>query len=275
VQRESDTKEAVAGRLLTYRQGIAGVLPCFRQVLKELDGSVGGDKGIQALVDAALPLITSDMPSRAPRGCPRVLLLGGPGANTEELGAALAQTYGVKHVSAIELLHSAALNGAKKAAAAMGKPDPLFAGDALIGPLVLKRLQMDDVRTCGFVLTGFPRTTMHAAYLAKNGVWLRHAVHLELDQKAALKLCTGRRYDPADGAQYHIDTNMPENEITAAHLVVHPKDEPNMVKMALKTWADSKAGLCNAYAKQLLVEDATRPERQLVERLATCFLGEL
>ena len=34
----------------------------------------------------------------------RVLLMGGPGSNAEQLGAALAQTYGAKHVSAIELL---------------------------------------------------------------------------------------------------------------------------------------------------------------------------
>ena len=33
------------------------------------------------------------------------------------------------------------------------------------------------------------------------------------------------------------------------------------------------AGLSKVYASELLTEDATRPERELVERLAPCFLS--
>ena len=273
VQKPSDAKTEVASRLLKYRQNMAGVLAAFKPVLKELDGATPGEAGLTKLVEAALPLITSEMPSRAPRGCPRVLLIGGPGSEVESTGAAVAQTYGAKHISAIELLHGAALNGAKNAAKAMGAADPLLAGEHLLGPLILNRLQMDDVRTSGFVLTGFPRTTQHAAYLNKNNVWLRHVVHLEMDPKAALAAVTGRRYDPADGTIYHIDKKMPTDEGTLAHLVAHPKDDPKVVKMALKTWADSKAGLVKVYDKVLLTEDASRPERELVERMAPCFLS--
>lgn len=271
-QRSSDTKEAVTGRVLKYRQAMAGVLPIFTKVLKELDGSTPGEKGVTKLLEAALPLITADMPSRAPRGCPRVLLIGGPGSNTETLGAGLAQVYGVKHISAIELLHGAALNGSKAAERAMANAQPLVMAEELVGPLVLGRLGQEDVRTAGFVLTGYPRTTKDAAYLKKQGQWLRHVVHLELEPKAAEAIVTGTRYDPSDGEIFHIETKPPSDEDTAARLVTHPKDEPKAFKAAMRVWAESMQGLSKVYANELLTENANRPERELVERLAPCFL---
>jgi len=273
VHRESDMKGAVEARLLEYRQKFVGVLPCFEKVAVALDGSTPGEAGVQKLLAAALPTITADMPSRAPRGCPRVLLIGGPGSQTETLGAALAQAYGAKHVSALELLHGAALNGSKKAAQAMSAPQPLVAGDALLGPLVSQRLALDDVRTAGFVLTGYPQSTAHAAFLKKNGIWVRHCVHLKLDPKRAMDLVTGSRYDPSDGEIYHVESNKPADESTLGRLVVHPKDDPKAFKADLKAWEASKPGLMKVFADQMLEEDATRPEGALVERLAKCFLS--
>jgi len=213
------------------------------------------------------------MPTRAPRGCPRVLLIGGPGSDAETLGAALAQTYGAKHISAIELLHGAALNGSKAAEKAMKTGFPLAAGEQLLGPLVLARLKQEDCRTAGFVLTGFPLSTQQAALLSKGGVWLRHVVHLQLDPKAAQTKVVGTRYDPVDGEIYHVESNKPDDEDTMKRLVVHPKDEPKQFKAAMRMWGDTLAGLSKVFKNELLVEDAARPEGELVERLAPCFLS--
>ena len=79
------------------------------QVLKDLDGTLPS----AALLDAALPTVTAELPSRAPRGCPRVLLLGGPGSGAEGRGSSLAAVYGAKLISASELLHGAALSGSR------------------------------------------------------------------------------------------------------------------------------------------------------------------
>jgi len=57
------------------------------------------------------PTVTAAMPSRAPRGAPRVVLLGGPAAGDEELGTGMAKRYGVVHVSALQLLKAAASKG--------------------------------------------------------------------------------------------------------------------------------------------------------------------
>lgn len=273
VQRADDTAERVTERLATYRREIQGVLPCFEKVLKELDGSTPGEDGITSLLELAMPTVTADMPTRAPRGCPRVLLLGGPGSDTDGLGAALALRYSAKFISALDVLHAAALTGNNTAKKAMQTPDPLKMAEQEIGKLVVARLLQDDIRTNGFVLTGFPTTAAQAKVLEKNGIWVRHAVHLELTPTEASAALLGKRYDTFDGEEYHVDTNMPADPLVADRLVTHPKYTKNSVSRALKTWGANLPGLLKTYAAQLSVEDAKRPNTEVVERLAPCFLS--
>ena len=88
VHRDDDQPEQVALRLAAYRQSAAAVLPHFRKVLKELDGSLKHEV-LYRVID---PLVTPEMPSRAPRGCARVVLLGGPGSRSEEVDLTLLAT---------------------------------------------------------------------------------------------------------------------------------------------------------------------------------------
>jgi adenylate kinase family enzyme len=156
----------------------------------------------------------------------------------------------------------------------MATPDPLrMVADDVVGNLVLSRLGDEDVRTSGFVLVGYPATSAQAAWLKKRKVWLRHVVHLDLSAKAAEAAITGQLYDPWDGELYHKVTNMPDDEDTRARLVPHPKNSKAVVKEALKAWNAAKPALLKAYATDLATEDATRPQRELVERLAPCLLA--
>jgi len=220
-----------------------------------------------------MPLVTSEMPTRAPRGCPRVLLLGGPGSESEALGSALAQRYSAKFISAIDLLHAASLRGDKTALKAMQTPNPLKMAEEVLGDLVLARLQQEDVRTQGFVMTGYPATAAQAAKLKKSGIWVRHAVHLELTPKEAEAAVMGKRYDPYDGEEYHVDGPMPSDPLVQERLVSHPSMNPKVFRLLLKEWSTQIPKLLKAYAEELSVEDAKRPQSQLVERLAPCFLS--
>jgi adenylate kinase len=272
VQRGEDMPPHVAERLAAYRQHMSGVLPCFSKVLAELNGDEAG--GVDAILERALPLVSPYMPSRAPRGAARVCLLGGPGSNAEALGAALALRYGAKLVSAVELLHSAALSGDKKAKAAMEHPNnPLEAGRPLLGPLILERIAKEDVRTSGFVLVGFPATPGHAKELEKAKVWLRDVVHLKLSDDDALAAVTQTRYDPYDGEVYHLESKPPRDYDTAERLVQHPNHKPAVVKKLLSEYNKELPKLLKVYSGMLRTEDARRSERELVERLAPCFLS--
>ena len=96
---------------------------------------------------------------------------------------------------------------------------------------------------------------------------------LEMAPKAAEAAVCGTRYDPLDGEVYHIESNMPADAETARRLTIHPKDEPRVFKAELKTWLAAKPQLSKTFAKELVIEAAGRPERELVERLAPCFLS--
>jgi len=273
VQRDEDVPARVSERLLAYRQSMSGVLPSFSAVSAEVDGSAAVD----ALLQTCLPLVTTSMPSRAPRGAPRVLLLGGPGSNAETVGASLALRYGAKLVSAIELLHAASLQGDKAAKKCLETGEPLAAADAVgknfLGELVTARIGKEDVRTNGFVLVGYPNTPAQAKFLDKSKVWLRDVVHLDIAPKEAEAAVTGLRYDPYDGEVYHLDTNPPAHPDTLARLVTHPQHKSAVVKKQLRGWAKEKGALLKIYGGVLRPEDAKRSERELVERLAPCFLS--
>jgi len=273
VQRGDDTAERVTERLGYYRQDMEGVFPLYSKVLKDLDGTTPGEAGITKLLEMAIPLVTSEMPTRAPRGCPRVLLLGGPGSDSEALGAALAQRYSAKFISAVDLLHAASLTGNKVAKKAMETPDPLKMAEGEIPNLVLARLQQEDVRTQGFVMTGFPQTMQQANFLKKKGIWVRHAVHLELTPKEAEAAVMGKRHDPFDGEEYHVDGTMPADPMVQQRLVAHPNMKKPLFKSLLKGWQRELPGLLKSFSTELLIEDAKRPQIQLVERLAPCFLS--
>ena len=346
VHREDDKPEQVELRLAAYRQAAAAVLPHFRKVLRELDGTLKKEV-LYRVVD---PLITPEMPSRAPRGCARVVLLGGPGARSEEVGGTpaatpaapllalatplrrpcgapaaplphplscathtlgcatrplgcatppwlrpsqprppshalctgpqigeeLAATYGNVLVSAPALLHALSLkpgsvDGAKvKPYLELGQAS--MVPDAIINPLVLERLQQEDVRTYGFVLQGYPNSSKQAAWLKKHGVWVRHAVHLEMSNDAAKRRVKGLQVDPADGKQYHPDGEWPSDPAIQARLQHYPNSDDKSVKKALKKWRDLSPQLFKHYAHCMHVCDASGEMRAVVEQLAPCFL---
>lgn len=272
VQRPDDTEEQVTLRLTAYRQQAAAVLPFFRKVLSELDATLSKD----VLYNALAPLVTPDMPSRAPRGCARVVLLGGPGSRSEEVAEELCAMYGTRLVSATALLHAqatrpGAVNGTIiKQYLDNGQPE--LVPDKLVNALVLERLQQEDVRQYGFVLQGYPANSKQASWLKKHGVWVRHAVHLELSNAAAKRRATGTKVDPMDGARYHLDGPWPADPEVQARLVPVLHSGDKHVKAALNKWRDVQPALAKQFKDELLTVDASGDVLALVEKLQDCFI---
>jgi len=269
VHRAEDKPDAVADRLLTYRQDMTRVLDMFKSVRKSVDASLSKSE-IDALI---LPLVSSAMPSRAPRGCPRVLLLGGPGSGVDELADAVAMRYGVVSVSARELLHAESLKSGPRAKkiASMIKMDIVYEiPDEIVTPIILKRLSQEDVRKRGFVLTGYPSNAAQLAILKKANIWLRDVVLLDISPEAAARRLTLSRIDPVDGTEYHPDAEWPSDPVIQARLVEHPHRSEPAVRVALSAWAQRKKLYMSAYPA-LIVEDSLRTTAALEERLAPYF----
>ena len=273
VQRPDDTEEKVVARLAAYRRIAAEVLPYFPKVLLELDAGLPKE----VLYTALLPSITPEMPSRAPRGSARVMLLGGPGSRAEELGEALTAAYGAVLVSAPQLLRAAALSGTvhgMKVKPYLDKGELAMVPDKLVRGIVLARLQHDDCRQFGFILQGFPSTTQQASWLTKHGVWIRHCVLLDLDNATAKRRITQSKVDPVDGTSYHPDLpGYPTDPAVQARLLPALHSGDKLAKKALHHWRERGMPLADkTYKEQLMTIDDTLPLVTAVEMLAGCFM---
>ena len=190
---------------------------------------VDGAAPKEAIYEQVAPRVTAELPSRAPRGCPRVLLLGGPGVYTVRRGDGRRRRLRARR-------SRRASSSSRRASALIGKKAAgyLKAGQLdkvpteLVGPPVLARLGEEDVRRHGFVPRGFPNTSEQAAWLTKRGVWFRHVALLDLTEEAAVRRLEGTRFDPADGARYHPDETWPSDPAVVGRLVPpHTKDDAN------------------------------------------------
>jgi adenylate kinase len=78
--------------------------------------------------------------------------------------------------------------------------------DAIVNGILSERLDHDDARR-GFILDGYPRTTVQAlaldAMLAAKGLHLDHVIELEVDEEALVDRITGRFTCGKCGEGYH------------------------------------------------------------------------
>jgi adenylate kinase len=114
----------------------------------------------------------------------RLLLLAPPGAGKGTQGTALAEHYGVRHISSGDLLRTELQNGTALGVRAQKFLD---AGD-LVPDEVMQELLLDVIDAAaqdgGYILDGFPRTVAQseaaAAVAERRGIGLEAVVYLRV-----------------------------------------------------------------------------------------------
>ena len=253
-----------------------GVFQLFEGLLQSLIVTKPDDP-IAHLIDlVSAPPKDTAQASKAPKGMPRLLLLGGPASGAEEVAAAAARRYGTVHVSASLLLQAAASRGTAASRALL----PYMAANVsevpseCLGPLVVDRLRSDDVRRRGFLLTGFPNNEAQCEFLERAGIWVRSTLLLDIDEAAAAHALIASRVDPVTGTEYHPDqVAWPTDPAVLERLVQHPSRAEAQVLASLQSWRASKAQLLAAFPDHIIV-DASRPSLALEERLGAILLGK-
>lgn len=98
----------------------------------------------------------------------RMVIFGRQGAGKGTQCLRLVEHFGVAHISTGDMLRGAVAAGTElgKAAKAVMDAGNLVSDEIILG-IVRERLAMDDCRTNGFVLDGFPRTTAQAQGLVE------------------------------------------------------------------------------------------------------------
>ena len=172
----------------------------------------------------------------------QVVVAGPPGCGKGTVCTRVSAELGLVHVSTGDLLRAEVAAGSELGAAV---EDVMARGelvdDALLVPIVRKKLAELRQSGRGFVLDGFPRTLAQA-----EAVWpttmscnetLTHLIVLDVPDSVVVERVAGRRVDPATGAVYHLQHRPPpaDNAELLGRLVQRPDDNEETVKARVAT----------------------------------------
>lgn len=183
----------------------------------------------------------------------RLILLGPPGAGKGTQCKRIIEKYNIVHLSSGDILRaerSAGTDLGKKAQSYMDSG--ALVPDGLIIDMMVKAMKNAPR---GYVLDGFPRTTVQGEgldkALAAAGEKINAIVNLVVDDQMILPRMTGRRSCPKCGAVYHVQTLKPkvdgQCDKGCGPLVQRVDDTPEVVENRLKTYHQQTAAVVGYY----------------------------
>jgi adenylate kinase len=193
----------------------------------------------------------------------RFVFMGPPGAGKGTQAKAVADHYGVPHVSSGDIFRAEIGNktplGLKiKSLLETGALVP----DEITVAAVAGRLAARDCAQ-GWLLDGFPRTDGQAraldAALAGDAKKLSAVVNLEVNPETIVERMSGRRTCPNSkcGRSYHVLYIKPRADgkcdACGENLVTRKDDEPDTVRQRLDTYNKQTAPLIDYYKRQGLL----------------------
>ena len=206
-----------------------------------------------------------------------VVLLGAPGAGKGTQAAKLVEEFGLAHISTGDILRAAVKAGTPLGLEAKSYMDKgeLVPDEVVIG-LVRDRLDQDDTKA-GFILDGFPRTSVQAVnldtVLAGLGRELTAAVAVDVDPEVIVKRLTARRMCRDCGYIGSVaDAACPQCN---GEMYQRDDDNEETVRNRLDVYAKSTAPLIDYYrGRDLLVEvDGDRPVDEVYADVKDALVG--
>jgi adenylate kinase len=183
----------------------------------------------------------------------RLILLGPPGAGKGTQCKRIIEKYQTAHLSSGDILRAERTAGTELGKKAQDYMDSgaLVPDDLIIDMMVAAMKKAPK----GYVLDGFPRTTIQAEALDKAlekvGEKIDAIVNLVVDDALILPRMTGRRSCPKCGAVYHIETLKPKVEGKCdkgcGNLVQRLDDKAEVVTNRLKTYHEQTAVVVGYY----------------------------
>jgi adenylate kinase len=197
----------------------------------------------------------------------RLILLGPPGAGKGTQCKRIIEKYQTAHLSSGDILRAERAAGTE-----LGKKAQSFMDSGALVPddLIIDMMIAAMKKTPkGYVLDGFPRTTVQAEGLDKAitraGEKIDAIVNLVVDDALILPRMTGRRSCPKCGAVYHIQTLKPKAvgkcDKGCGDLAQRVDDKPEVVSNRLKTYHEQTAAVVGYYQNKnavILNVDASR-----------------
>ena len=188
-----------------------------------------------------------------------LILLGLPGAGKGTASERIVDKYHLTHISTGDMFREAMANKTKVGLEAKSYIDKgNLVPDEVTAKLVEERLSQPDIKE-GFILDGFPRTTVQAELL--DGITIRlekpltNVIALEVDEDTLIKRLSARYMCKACGATYNKISNPTKVEgkcdrCGGSEFYQRDDDKPEVVKNRLEVNKKMNTPLKDFYDKK-------------------------
>ncbi len=211
----------------------------------------------------------------------RIVLLGAPGSGKGTQAKKIMDARGIPQISTGDLLRAAVKAGSPlglKAKAAMDAGE-LVADEVVIGMI---RERLDDADTqAGFILDGFPRSTVQAQaldeMLSAAGKPIDAALLINVDFDNLVKRLTGRRTCASCGQMYNIyfspSTTEGVCDKCGGELTHRADDNEDTITNRLDVYRTQTAPVVDFYGEQgkLAKVEGEGPLDEVYERICTAL----
>ncbi len=191
----------------------------------------------------------------------RIVLLGPPGSGKGTHGRRLAEALGVPLIATGDILRQAIAEGTRLGLSAQADVSAgrLVADETVLG-LIETRLQMGDARD-GFIMDGFPRTSMQANGLKRilGDQKIDRVVNLVVPAEVVVNRLRERWLCGSCGSIYNLKSAPPKVagicDRCGGELKQRADDEPATVRARLEVYQSETAPLVAYYRRDGMLRD--------------------
>ena len=184
----------------------------------------------------------------------KIILLGPPGAGKGTQAEILSKKLNLNTISTGVMLRTAIRDKTELGElAAKYINDGKLVPDNVVVGIVKERLSQPDCEN-GFILDGFPRTTVQAEALAQSGVKIDKVLSLEVSDETIVERLSGRRECKECGTPFHVKFNPSEKgdhcDKCGGELICRKDDNEETVKNRIKIYHEETEPIKAFYEKQ-------------------------
>jgi adenylate kinase len=190
-----------------------------------------------------------------------LILLGPPGAGKGTQAQMIVERYHIPQISTGDILRAAVKDRTSlgEQAGTFMEKGRLVPDEVVIG-IIDERLRAPDCNA-GFILDGFPRTTLQAealqVILDKIGKSVDHVINIEVDPEELVRRLTGRRTCKNCGGMFHILFHPPRQEGACDRcggtLYQREDDREETIRTRLKEYEKQTSPLIQYYQNRKLL----------------------
>ena len=186
-----------------------------------------------------------------------IILIGPPGAGKGTQAKFITENNNIPQISTGDMLR---YNVSNKTILGMNAVKFMDTGelvpDNIILDMMKDRMQKDDCKN-GFILDGFPRTTIQAEGLTQLlnelNIKIDYILVLSINDDIIVERMSGRRLHPESGRVYHIKYNPPKkigfDDITNEKLIIRDDDQESTVRKRLEVYHEQTKPIIDYYKK--------------------------